>query len=151
MLRGEIGDAAFFELLRTYAAEFRERPTSTLDFWRLAEEVSGRDLAWFFDQWVLQDGGLPRYTLYWTETASGADALLCPTASGVYRLSLPLRFTGSAGEFDTTLAVEGPFAQASFTLDFAPSSLIADPDQSLLAQVQTQPIAALPGECPATG
>ena len=66
MLRQQIGDEAFFTLLRTYAATYADRPAATLDFWQLAESVSGQDLAWFFGQWLLQPGGIPRYTLYWT-------------------------------------------------------------------------------------
>jgi hypothetical protein len=149
MLRAEIGDEAFFALLRRYLVTFADRPVDTLDFWRLAEEISGQDLAWFFEQWVMQPGGLPRYALYWTETAAGADILLCPTGPGAYRLNLPLHFAGS-GEEDVTLLVEGEPVRASFDLSFAPSQVSADPDQMILAQVQTQAIAALPEGCPQT-
>lgn len=148
MLRQQIGDDAFFTLLRTYATTYAGRPTSTLDFWQLAESVSGQDLAWFFDQWLLQAGGIPRYTLYWTETAAGADVLLCATQPGDYRLALPLRFAGHAQTGDVLLAVDGTTARDSYPLPFAPASLTADPDQTVLAQVQVQPIAVLPNACP---
>jgi len=149
MLRRTIGDEAFFRLLRAYAGTFRDRPVDTPAFWRLVEEVSGQDLAWFFDQWLLQAGGLPRYTLYWSETAAGADVLLCARGAGRYRLDLPLAFRRDTRAEVETLAVEGAEVRASFALDFAPAALAADPDQSVLAQVEVQPIAALPEACPA--
>lgn len=146
MLRAQIGDDTFFTLLRTYADTFRDRPAASLDFWRLANEVSGQDLDWFFNQWLLQ-GGLPRYTLYW----SGADLLLCADTPHTYRLDLPLRFAGEGQQTDAVLSVETTQALASFTLDFAPATLFVDPDQAILAQVQLQPIAELPETCPPPG
>jgi len=148
MLRRQIGDEAFFKLLKTYAMTFRDRPTDSLDFWQLAEEVSGQDLGWFFEQWLMQ-GGLPRYTLYWSGRDSGADVLLCATQPEQYRLDLPLRFTNQSQAGDAVLAVDGAQARASFPLDFMPAEVTPDPDQTVLAQVQVQPIAELPEACPA--
>jgi hypothetical protein len=148
MLRQEIGDEAFYALLRAYYETMRSRPTDTIAFWQIAEEVSGRDLSNFFGQWLLQDG-LPRYTFYWTERESGADVLLCPTGPGTYHLSLTLRFTANSHTQDAMLNVKGGFVRAGFPLDFAPADVIADPDQAVLAQVQVQPIAELPEACPA--
>ncbi len=47
-LREEIGDDAFFSLLRTYAAEFADGNAATEDFIALAEEISGQELDEFF-------------------------------------------------------------------------------------------------------
>jgi hypothetical protein len=149
MLRSELGDAAFFDLLRTYADTFRDRPADTLALWRLAEQVSGQDLAWFFEQWLLQAGGLPRYTLYWSETDAGADVLLCARGADSFRLDLPLAFQRGVRSEVVALQVDGNELRASFTLDFAPATLTPDPGQSVLAQVEVQPIAALPESCPA--
>lgn len=54
MLRGVIGDDAFFELLRTYYADprFQYKDAVTEDLRDLAEAVSGQELDWFFDQWI---------------------------------------------------------------------------------------------------
>jgi hypothetical protein len=148
MLRRQIGDEAFFKLLRAYAATFRDRPADSLDFWQLAEEVSGQDLGWFFEQWLMQ-GDLPRYTLYWSGRDLGADVLLCAAQPEQYRLDLPLRFRSQSHAGDAVLTVDGAEARASFPLDFMPAEVIPDPDQTVLAQVQVQPIAALPDRCSA--
>jgi hypothetical protein len=146
MLRQQIGDDAFFTLLRTYIDTFRNRPATTVDFWRLAEEVSGQDLDWFFQQWLMQ-GGIPKYTLYWSETESGADVLLCSAAPGIYRLDLPLRFVAIGEQADVILSVEQANANGMYDLGFAPTAVTVDTDQNILAQVQVQPIAELPTAC----
>ncbi|MEU4655436.1 M1 family metallopeptidase [Streptomyces sp. NPDC023723] len=51
-LRQEIGAPAFERLERTWVSRHRDAAASTADFVRLATEVSGRDLAGFFDAWL---------------------------------------------------------------------------------------------------
>jgi aminopeptidase N len=57
-LRLEVGDEAFFEILRTYYDRHKNGNASTADFIAVAEEVAGRDLTEFFDAW-LYDTELP--------------------------------------------------------------------------------------------
>jgi len=54
LLRREIGDAAFWEGLRVYTqkASAHGGVVRTRDLQRGMEQASGRDLGWFFDQWV---------------------------------------------------------------------------------------------------
>ncbi len=54
MLRGVLGDELFFQTLKNYALnnDFRYASAGTQDFRSVAEEVSGLDLEYFFDQWV---------------------------------------------------------------------------------------------------
>ncbi|MEK7425133.1 MAG: M1 family metallopeptidase [Actinomycetota bacterium] len=54
-LRRTVGDDAFFELLRRWAADNYGQSRFTADFLALAEEVSGDDLAAFFDDWLFAD------------------------------------------------------------------------------------------------
>ena len=51
-LRLKIGDDNFFNLLRTYNEQYRYGNAGTDEFIALAEEISGRDLKEFFDQWL---------------------------------------------------------------------------------------------------
>ena len=60
MLRGVIGDETFFGVLEAYRDRFEYLTATTEDFQGVAEEVWGRDLGWFFDQWVYH-GGAPAY------------------------------------------------------------------------------------------
>jgi len=51
-LRFEVGDDAFFEILRTYAERFHDDVARTDDFIALAEEISGEDLTGLFEAWL---------------------------------------------------------------------------------------------------
>ncbi len=51
-LRAEIGDDAFFETLRGYAADFAYGNATTEDFIAAAERTSGVDLEEFFEAWL---------------------------------------------------------------------------------------------------
>ena len=49
-LQNLLGEETMRDILRTYADRWRFRHPTTEDFLRVADEVSGRDLSWFFDQ-----------------------------------------------------------------------------------------------------
>ena len=57
-LRLEVGDEAFFKIMRTYADRFKYGNASTADFIAVAEEISSQDLEALFDAWLF-DGGVP--------------------------------------------------------------------------------------------
>lgn len=51
-LRLEIGDEAFFTILRTFVERFTDVPATSEDFIAVAEEVAGRDLSTVWDTWM---------------------------------------------------------------------------------------------------
>jgi aminopeptidase N len=53
-LRLEVGDGAFFNILRTFTARFGGGNATTQDFISVAEEISGQQLDNFFDAWLYQ-------------------------------------------------------------------------------------------------
>jgi aminopeptidase N len=55
-LRGLVGDDAWWRGIRGYVAKCTETVVETDDFRRAMEAASGRDLGWFFDQWVYHAG-----------------------------------------------------------------------------------------------
>ena len=58
MLRGLIGDDAFWSGIRAYYATYRDANATTDDFRRAMEDASGRNLTWFFQQWLYGGGAL---------------------------------------------------------------------------------------------
>ena len=56
MLRWEVGDSSFFKILRTYFDTFKYSNASTNDFKNICEQVSGKNLDKFFEQWVQNEG-----------------------------------------------------------------------------------------------
>ncbi|HEX6371555.1 MAG TPA: M1 family metallopeptidase [Longimicrobium sp.] len=52
MLRELVGQETFRQILRTFYQRHRLQHVTGADFQRVAEEVSRRDLDWFFGQWI---------------------------------------------------------------------------------------------------
>jgi aminopeptidase N len=55
-LRLQVGDDAFFTILRTWTARFHNGNATTEDFIALAEEISGQPLDAFFESWLFEPG-----------------------------------------------------------------------------------------------
>ena len=58
MLRGVVGPEAFQRGIRSYYQRHFNGNATTADFRRAMEEASGRELGWFFDQWLYKSGKL---------------------------------------------------------------------------------------------
>ncbi|MBK9490509.1 MAG: hypothetical protein IPO07_18305 [Haliscomenobacter sp.] len=56
ILRKEIGDKAFFKSIQHFVKQQAFKPTTTRDFQQVVKTVSGKDLQWFFDQWIYKTG-----------------------------------------------------------------------------------------------
>ena len=64
MLRGLLGDEAWWKGIRRYVAEHQFQVVETDDFRKAMEAASGKDLKWFFDQWVYK-AGHPELKVRW--------------------------------------------------------------------------------------
>jgi aminopeptidase N len=90
MLRGIVGDEAFWSGIRAYFAEFRQKNATTDDFRRTMEEASGRGLGRFFRQW-LERGGLPRVEGGWRVSGSSLEVELRQEQEGEpFELEIPV-------------------------------------------------------------
>lgn len=56
VLRQRVGDDAFLEILRTWAAQNKYGTATTPEFIALAERVSGKDLRDLFHSWLFEEG-----------------------------------------------------------------------------------------------
>ncbi len=134
MLRGEVGDGTFWKGMRTYYQRFRDRNASTADFAAIMEEVSGRSLGWFFDQW-LRRPGVPELQIGWefdaATSAVGMDVR--QTGRTIYRLPLEVEAVLEDGRaVRGRVDIEGERTTASLPLTGRPERLRIDPDGWLL-------------------
>ncbi|MFN9976671.1 MAG: hypothetical protein ACK58T_42895, partial [Phycisphaerae bacterium] len=60
MLRGQVGDATFWNILANIRSQYAGSAITTAQVETLCESVSGRDLTTFFNEWVY-NGGAPTY------------------------------------------------------------------------------------------
>ncbi len=58
MLRGVVGTDVFWKGIQVYYKKYKDLNATTADFKRVMEEVSGRDLTIFFEQWLYKPGTL---------------------------------------------------------------------------------------------
>jgi len=70
MLRQEVGDSSFRQIIRTYYDQYKGGNAETKDFQRVVEKVAGRNLEVFFKQW-LYSGGILRLNGRWVSKANG--------------------------------------------------------------------------------
>ncbi|MGD8328459.1 MAG: M1 family aminopeptidase [Acidobacteriota bacterium] len=146
MLREVIGLDGFMQLCRELH-DYRKDVTTEV-FQRLAEEVYGDDLSWFFAAWLhspdvpsfdvrygyRQAGNASRYELYGTITQRDAN-IRYPV-----RLRIPLE---AAPPLETTVWVEPGTAEFRIVLPSPPRDLLFDPDGDLLyREASVEPIVA---------
>jgi Peptidase family M1 domain len=136
MLQYLVGRDTLDTILRTYAARFRYRTVRTADFIAVADSISGRNLTWFFDEWLAG-----------TATCDYAIAALSatPQPGGRYRSVITVRRNGRIimpVEVEVTLADGAVLRRAwagqdrshQIVIDSAPRvrRAVLDPDARLL-------------------
>jgi aminopeptidase N len=65
MLRFVMGDAAFFRTLSKFLERFAFASADTHDFMTTAKDVTGENLDWFFEQWLMKPGH-PVFDVSWS-------------------------------------------------------------------------------------
>jgi aminopeptidase N len=140
MLHRMLGDSAFFGGLRAYYAAHRDGNAASDDLRHALEQSSGRQLEWFFDQW-LRRPGVAAPTIGWAYDASAerVTMLVLQDSSRSYALPLSVAVTDATG---VTRRVEvevpaSPRAELALPGRFAarPVSIVFDPDLFLLARI----------------
>ena len=102
MLRRVLGDETMFAVLAAYRAAFEGGSATTADFRAVAEAVSGRDLAWFFSEWVYGSGA-PSYQWGWRQEQIGSQRYVrlhiqqFQTAYPVFTMPIDITITTGAG------------------------------------------------------
>lgn len=144
MLRHVLGDSLFFLSLKSYAADpaLRFSTAVTEDFQASCETVSGRDLTWFFQEWVYGER-YPRYQYSWTAAPSGGRVLATVTidqSTGTTNPSfftMPVDLRCSAPGWDTTVTILHTFSGQQVVMDLPvlPATIDLDPEGWILADV----------------
>ncbi len=67
MIRNLIGEHDFRKSLKVYLEKYQNRSAESLDLLKVLEEVSGREMTSFFDQWIYR-GGHPKLEFEYTLT-----------------------------------------------------------------------------------
>jgi aminopeptidase N len=146
MLRGIVGDSTFYDILRAYTKDLTlaYNVATTEDFQRVAQDVSGLDLNYFFQEWIYGEN-YPKYSVIWSKNQLGG---------GLWNLSLnvnqqvntnpvfftmPIQIKAQFANGDTLLTVfnNSQNQQFSYTLSSEPLSISFDPGNWILKDVSS--------------
>lgn len=149
MLRHVLGDSIFFAAIKAYANDpklmYGTAATANFQYW--CETVSGRDLDWFFNQWIFGEK-YPKYTYsHSSQTTAGGSistvriSQLTGTTNPTFFI-MPIDLKFSATGWDTTVTVFNDSAVQLFTipLSHVPSTISLDPNQWILRDVTFNPV-----------
>jgi aminopeptidase N len=149
MLRSQVGDELYRQAIHTYLQRHALSDVETEDLRKVFEELSGKPLDQFFDQW-LYHGGLPRLTVTYdwvgkenlahvtveqTQT-TGDDVLL-------FEFPTKLRFIVDGKTIDEPIEIIEKKQDFYVRLPAEPQIVRFDPEYSLLAQVEFEKSNAL--------
>jgi aminopeptidase N len=129
MLRQEVGDVTFQNILQTYYRQYKGGNADTRDFEAIAEQVSGKELTWFFDQWLYRPG-IPELRIQ--RKIEGDEVKVKVQQVGkAFRLPLEIAVTADGKTMVHTLLVEGSEAEFKWKGKNA-SKVVIDPEMKLL-------------------
>lgn len=142
MLREMVGHETFREILRTFYRRHRLQHVTGADFQRVAEEVSRRDLDWFFGQWIARTDRLDY----------GISSATTRQAGGRWRTRVEVMRTGEAwmpvvlrvGGQTRTLDSRDRRQTVEIVTDARPAEAVLDPDWVLIDMDRSNNRAPIP-------
>jgi hypothetical protein len=154
MLRGVMGDTAFFLGLRDYYAQNKDGVVDTPLFQAVMEGRYGASLQWYFDEWVYGENS-PVYEYGWTSADRGDGTFRTylrirqtQTDAGVF--SMPVQVTLVSGSGGNVRTVWNSAADEWFALDTTEpvTGLVFDERDWILKAGETE---AAPADADADG
>jgi aminopeptidase N len=149
MLRGELGEDLFRQCVKTYLERHAYETVVTQDLVEVFEELSGRSLSQFFDQWVYLSGYPSLKVDYkWDELAKLAKLTVSQTQMksekrALFDFPLPVRFKVGDKVHEESITISKEREDFYIALDAAPSIVRLDPDLSVLVKIEFKPAEAL--------
>ena len=144
MLRHFLGDNAFFGALAHYLNKHRHGVVESRDLARALEESTGKNLDWFFSQWVIDHAGHPELdvAIRW-DAEVGAAAITVEQRqkiegrTPVFRIPTHVRFRVEGDDVDVPIDITE--TKHVFHISFAsePTQAIFDPGRVVLSSTKT--------------
>ncbi len=146
MLRRELGCDVFFTGVRLYVERFAGKTVETADFRRTLEEVSGRSLGKWFDQWI-HGKGYPQlkasfsYDKKLKQGTFNVEQTQADEKAGVPIFELPLDLGWTAGSDVSVRTVQLDKAKHTFVIpmDADPEQVRIDPNCRTVMKLEFDP------------
>jgi len=144
MLRGIVGDNVFFNIMKQYAGQpgLAYNVATTEDFERVAENVSGLDLSYFFSEWIYGQN-YPKYSFGWAskEVLNNNYSVLIEVNQSVnntpvyFTMPIQIRITTSTGVQNVTIFNNQLSQTFEIQVTGQPTAVEFDPDNWILKDV----------------
>jgi len=134
MLRYVMGDDKFFRALKQYAQNFSWKSALTDDFRKIASDVSGQDLGYFFIQWI-ESSGAPEfkldYTIYRTQKGFRVMGKIAQDLD-TFRMLVVLKIETEGNPEEKKVDVVGTSSEFSVDTFGKPKNVVIDPSEQVL-------------------
>ena len=134
MLRYVMGDDKFFRALKQYAQNFSWKSALTDDFRKIASDVSGQDLGYFFIQWI-ESSGAPEfkldYTIYRTQKGFRVMGKIAQDLD-TFRMPVVLKIETEGNPEEKKVDVVGTSSEFSVDTFGKPKNVVIDPSEQVL-------------------
>jgi aminopeptidase N len=136
MLRGTLGDSLFFASLSRYRDLYAGTTATTEDLASVIEDVSGRSIGWFFNEWVYGKG----WPIYGSNCRWSSDTLHIRLTQQqslswpVFRTPLRINVKNAVTDTILTIVPTARVYETAVFLPFSPTSAVLDPDSLVLKQ-----------------
>ena len=132
MLRHKLGNEIFWKGIRTYYAKFRNSNAMTIDFQKVMEEVSGKNLSEFFQQWIFTKG-YPEIKWNWTYEKGKVIVTLNQVQDHhVFKFPLEIEIKKDGKSVISKVQVNTAKLTFEIEADSKPDAIILDPNLWLL-------------------
>ncbi|MBN2242755.1 MAG: hypothetical protein JW793_08690 [Acidobacteria bacterium] len=134
MLRGLLGDSEYDDLVRRYIRECSDTGGSTEEFERMAESLYGKELGWFFTQW-LDATGIPSlesdYVVYKTPDGFRVTGVVKQDRD-LFRTPVEVALISGDRKLIEWIELNGRSSSFDITSFSYPEKIVLDPDKKLL-------------------
>ena len=137
MLRGVVGTENFWKGIKLYYNKYRDSHATVADFRRVMEEVSGKDLAVFFDQWLIKPGTL-KYSGNWRFDANTKQVNIkldqIQTDGSIFKMPIEIAvyYPGLARPQMQTVQADSRSNVFSINVTGEPDKVVLDPNMWIL-------------------
>ncbi|MCF7804398.1 MAG: M1 family metallopeptidase [Candidatus Marinimicrobia bacterium] len=148
MLRCELGDETFWDVMHHYVTKHQQQNVETIDLIRAIEDVTGRNMKKFFDQWVF-GAGYPELEVNYTWNPdengdSGTAKVIVKQTHEIeddtplFDFPVEIRFVLPKDEVSESLRINEKEQVFYFNLEQKPEQFLFDPEYWILKQTKLQ-------------
>ena len=136
MLRKVVGDEAFFEGLRQYLNKYAYKAAEVHQLRLVFEELTGKDLNWFFNQWFYGSGHPDISVSYDYNTLRKTVTVnLFQLNPGSFKFPISIDIFEGLKKTRHTVLVEGKDASFTFPYQQQPSLIVINADNNLICDL----------------